>query len=213
MYKNKIITQKTARYFTSLPLKNDSHFEKIVFLFHGYAQLADEFLLIFKPLFSTNILFIAPEGHSKFYRRGVSGEIGASWMTKVEREDEIEDYLYLLKKIYLELPVNLETSVYLLGFSQGTSTASRWYVNGNFPIQKLILHSGFFAKELLNPQFFDKLNKIDTDLIVGDEDRFISLEQLEEYSQLLRNNRIKYNLHLFNGKHEINIELIRELLK
>ena len=39
---------------------------------------------------------IAPQGLHKFYLEGTSGRVGASWMTKENREDDIKNYLVYL---------------------------------------------------------------------------------------------------------------------
>jgi hypothetical protein len=82
-----ISVTKTARYFLS---KNN--FEKIdtvMFVLHGYGMPAEKFLEEFKELDTENILIVAPEGLSRFYTKGFYGSIGASWMTKEDREHEI----------------------------------------------------------------------------------------------------------------------------
>jgi hypothetical protein len=78
-----IQTTKTARYYTLGELNTST--EEIVFVFHGYAQLAKEFIQNFTIIESQTRFIIAPEGLNKFYFRGLGGKAGASWMTKEDK--------------------------------------------------------------------------------------------------------------------------------
>ncbi|NUP96773.1 MAG: hypothetical protein HUU28_11480 [Planctomycetaceae bacterium] len=72
-------------------------------LVHGYAQVAADMLAECKPLESRERLLVVPEALSRFYRRGSSGPIGASWMTRELREDEIADYVEYLDEVARQL--------------------------------------------------------------------------------------------------------------
>ena len=97
MIKKTIFTQKTARYFHNKTNLSDA--ENIIFALHGYAYLAQKFLKKLQFLFSKNNLIVCPEGLSKFYIKGFDGQVGASWMTKENREEEINDYCIYLDKV------------------------------------------------------------------------------------------------------------------
>jgi hypothetical protein len=49
-------------------------------------------------------IIIAPEGLSRFYRKGFSGDVVASWMTKDDRLDDMEDYVRYLNDLHLAHP-------------------------------------------------------------------------------------------------------------
>ena len=60
-----------------------------------------------------------------------TGRVGATWMTKVDRLNEIKDYLGYLNTLYTktfeESAVTPEdVNIKIMGFSQGTATVSRW---------------------------------------------------------------------------------------
>jgi hypothetical protein len=95
-----IAVKKTARYFLSGENKNPQF---LMFVLHGYGMPARNFLEEFKALGNKNILIVSPEGLSRFYTKGFYGNIGASWMTSEDRENEIEDYIGYLDEVYKEV--------------------------------------------------------------------------------------------------------------
>ena len=88
MKKNEIKVAKTARYYT---LNENRNIDTILYVLHGYAQLASKFIEEFDYLKNTNVLVVAPEGLSLFY--GKERTPVSSWMTSYDRENEINDYI------------------------------------------------------------------------------------------------------------------------
>ena len=87
-----IKTQKTARYFV---LGNPGAQTKVIwFVLHGYGQLAERFISKFQSLVDDYTVVVAPEALHRFYATGNSGRIGASGMTKEDRENDILDYVH-----------------------------------------------------------------------------------------------------------------------
>ena len=82
-------------------------------------------------------------GTARYYLEGAHGRVGASWMTKEAREDDIVDYVRYLDALSAELRLTERRPV-LLGFSQGVATASRWVAMGQTAFSRLILWSGVF---------------------------------------------------------------------
>lgn len=75
---------------------------------------------------------MAPEALNRFYLEGFAGRVGATWMTKEERLQEIDDYVNYLNQLYKTILANTDTSeitVNILGFSQGVATVCRWIAN------------------------------------------------------------------------------------
>ncbi|MFN6038394.1 MAG: hypothetical protein ACK452_07995, partial [Bacteroidota bacterium] len=96
MREEKIKVQKTARIIIC---GNEIDPENIWIILHGYAQLATEFSEKFKDLTLQKNLLIFPEGMHRFYTKGANGRVGASWMTKESRLDDIEDNFHYLEEI------------------------------------------------------------------------------------------------------------------
>ncbi len=105
--------------------------KKLLYVLHGYGQLAKFFIRKFKDL-GDQYTIIAPEGQHYFYLRGTSGRVGACWMTKENREQDIENYINYLNAVHAEISSEHDwQEVSILGFSQGVAKAFRWLAEGN----------------------------------------------------------------------------------
>jgi len=94
---------------------------------HGYGQNVDRFIQKFRDLDDKHLV-ICPEGLSRFYSKGLAGEVAASWMTKRDRLKEIEDHSNYIQQVYEYYSDKCPNAkIILFGFSQGTATICRWY--------------------------------------------------------------------------------------
>ncbi|MGE5498917.1 MAG: alpha/beta hydrolase [Syntrophothermus sp.] len=212
---HRLSVTKTARYCTIGELNNGT--KEIWFICHGYGQLANEFIGDFELLDDGTRYIVAPEALSRFYLRNGLKEIGASWMTRLERDDEINDYLSFLGKVYQEVMKEANgfsqkgIRTVLLGFSQGTATATRWFesMGGNF--DNLVLWGGHLASEtnLMNGHY----DHSDIWLIYGVEDKYLLPLYFEEDIKLLTKYSIKHRLMSFNGGHIIDGTTLDKLAK
>lgn len=207
-----ISIRKTARYFLA---GNKSNPEIIIFVLHGYGMPALNFLNEFNELLSENILIISPEGLSRFYTKGFYGNIGASWMTSQDRENEIGDYIHYLDEVYSEVLSGFNTKpekIILLGFSQGGSTVTRWAAKGKVKADRLIVHSSDIPKDIDFAMLREKSKTMEINLIYGDADKNVRKENYEISENLLNEKNFKYRVKIFHGGHEINIASIKEVL-
>lgn len=206
-----IVTEKTARYFTK---RYGSDSVKIVlFVIHGYAQLASEFIEDFNFANDMSTLVIAPEGLSRFYFRN---KTGASWMTKEDRLNEIKDYVYFLEKVYEDVIKNIDfdnAKIFLLGFSQGVHTAVRWFNKSKFHFDKLILCSSDFPIDAEFDLLKEKLVNSELIYIHGSMDETVGEGRFNESKNLLSGKKIKFREIRFNGGHRIDKEAVNEALK
>ena len=208
--KHEIKINKTAVYHTLGEVKTA---KKIWIVLHGYGYLAEFFIKKFNPVLNDRTAIIAPEGLSKFYLNGVGvdGRMGASWLTKDNRETEIDDYIKYLDQLYKAIIEENETSnlkINVVGFSQGGATASRWIANQKSKCDNFILWASSFAEEI-DLETLSKNKKVF--VLVGDADKFIKEEQVNSYEKLLASSNIECQLIRFEGKHDIPKEvLIRE---
>lgn len=207
-----IFVQKTARYFV-LGVSS-AKINSVLFVLHGYSQLAEDFIKYFKSIKNESMLIIAPEALNKFYIKGFSGKIGAAWMTKEDRENEIKDYVNYLDSVYEEVN-NLEflskIKITVLGFSQGAATACRWISKGKSKIDRLILWGGGIPPDIDFEISKELFNSVDLTIVIGDKDEFISADQVEKEVQRLKSNNIKHSLIVFEGKHIIKKEILLNL--
>lgn len=203
--------ERTARYITLGELTACTG--RIWIACHGYAQLASYFIKDLEPLLDESTYIVAPEALSRFYPKGFFGNVGASWMTKEDRLHEIEDYVGYLDKLYQTIiaaaPKDAEVNV--LGFSQGCATVCRWIQQRKPEIGKLWLCSGDIPQDLVFREFKAALKNSQLHILLGREDGLVSPEQVERVKTLLDSAEITYELHLFNGGHVVNAELISRL--
>ncbi|MGI9626983.1 MAG: alpha/beta hydrolase [Longimicrobiales bacterium] len=145
---------RTAR-FSQIGKVDDST-RQLWVVCHGYRQLASRFIRRFTGLVDLGCVVVAPEALSRFYidvapgRHGSEARIGASWMTRADREAEIRDYVRYLDKLVgkvLEKRPGDSLTVVALGFSQGAHTAARWATLGTTQIHELVLWGAYFPSD------------------------------------------------------------------
>lgn len=191
-----LVVQRTARYFS---LGGDAPQHDTLIVLHGYGMHAGKFIRDFEPLASPSLRIVAPEGLSRFYRRGFDGEVIASWMTREDRISEIADQRYYLDSLYDLVAQNSEGKVFVLGFSQGTATATRWMASNSRRFSGLALWGGDFA-----PDVDGGINGIGRVIcVVGNQDPFIPLPLFEERCIALENKGYEVDRQVFEGGHEI----------
>lgn len=198
---HQIKVQKTAHYFVLGDVKNAT---KLWIVFHGYGYSAAAFLKKFEAICDENTCIIAPEGLSKFYVNGVDGKVGASWMTKENRADEIKDYLLYLNELYNQLLENRASNPFklnVLGFSQGGATAARWVVQTTAKPDNFIMWASVFPDDMPF-EVFNK-NNIKPYFLFGDEDVFLTPERVEQQKEILTKSLQNITIIPFLGKHTI----------
>lgn len=204
-----IAVVKTAHYYTiGTPGKAIRYCWIIC---HGYGQLAQFFIRKFDAIGAEDTLIIAPEGLSRFYTEGLSGKVGASWMTKEDRLLEIEDYCNYLTTLYEHFLSQLpeDVKIILLGFSQGCATQVRWVMRDFPKFHHLVLWAGLVPEDLNYLPHQDYLSAKKLHFLYGTKDPFITLERLQQHKQLIENQQLKVKVSTFDGEHTI----VREVLK
>ena len=148
----------------------------ILYVLHGYGQLAKYFIKKFTDL-DENLLIVAPEGMHRFYRKGNSGRVGASWMTKEARQTDIEDNMKWLTELdrLLSQKYPIQKRI-LLGFSQGGSTAARWRLTNAVPFDSLIVWGSDFPPEEKNASEI-LAGDLNNYFVVGTQDEFFDDNQ------------------------------------
>jgi len=207
---NILRVRRTARYYRIGP---GSGFEHVWFVFHGYGQLAGHFVQHFSGLSNNTVLVVAPEALSRFYLAGFSGRVGATWMTKEDRLHEIEDYVAYLDAVYDEVTRQSDAVAHItvLGFSQGVATAVRWVHAGKVKPQRLVLWGDLLPPELIRAEDLGFLKECGLTLVHGKQDKLVTAGRLKEQERLLQEHGVPFEFHHFDGGHELNTELLREL--
>jgi len=195
---------RTARYYQLGP--TDGGVQELWFVLHGYGQLASYFIKHFQPLENGKRRIVAPEALSRFYLDGVSGRVGASWMTREDRLAEIDDYVRYLDAVYQAVTVpsgQTQPPLTVLGFSQGTATACRWLDRSRVPCERLILWAGRIPPDLDLERADSPFRKMRVTLVIGSTDEFATPQVLAEEETRLRAFGIAYELRRFQGGHEM----------
>jgi len=192
---HKLISKKTFRYNQIGDFENSTH---LLIVLHGYGQLAEFFIRKFNDL-PKKYLVVAPEGMHRFYLNGTSGRVGASWMTKEDRESDIQDNLNWLNQLLNELKEKKKfEKIILLGFSQGGATAARWYYSSKNEFDHLILWASVFPPDLEKPEHS---NNSENYFIIGNQDEYYSAEKQNLETSFYRN--LGFRTQTFEGKHDI----------
>ncbi len=152
------------------------------FVLHGYGQLARRFLRRFQSLEDGARRIVAPEALSRFYpgdgsgRHGPGSVVGATWMTREDREREIEDYVAYLDRLATVVTADLppEAPRTVLGFSQGVATAARWTVLGALRPARLVLWGDFLPPDLDLARAREAWAATDVVLVRGSRDPALS---------------------------------------
>lgn len=210
--KRSIRFEYEAHYFLS---QEPTFEEKDIWLVvHGYGQLAEYFLRKFKPFFSPERLFIAPEGTNYNYLEGFQGRVGANWMTKHERETAIENNHRLLDRLIDSLLEKYQEKpkINVLGFSQGAATATRWASQWNGKIDKFVLWSGGFALDLNILEANSAFTETDLILVLGEKDDLISPESILKQEELILSLGKAVKRLTFDGGHELNTEVLGKII-
>jgi predicted esterase len=206
-----------ARYFTLGPGIGPVH--ELWYVLHGYGQLAQYFLRSFAPIDNGNRLIVAPEALSRFYldaaTAGLHAErVGASWMTREDREQEIADYVAYLDGLDAHVCEGLggrAPVTRVLGFSQGAATGTRWVLGGRVPADELILWGGAMANEVNLDAPPDLLRRLRVTLVVGSEDRMLDRDLVTRQAAGLQTLGPRHRLVEYGGGHRVDPEVLAQL--
>jgi len=199
-----IKTSKTQRCFTHGDIKKATN---LLIVLHGYGQLAEHFIRKFQQL-PEEYYIVAPEAMHHFYLNGSSGRVGASWMTKEARINNINDNNEYLNNLLDTLKTEKVFSKCLvLGFSQGGATAARWNAQRN-DIDQLILWASVFPPDLEESSVGNNKNGT---FVIGNNDEFYDAaaqaKEIENYKKL------GFEILTYEGKHDIDAMTLRNLLE
>jgi predicted esterase len=207
---NQIPYMTTGRYTTH----GDPKTAKTLFIaLHGYGQLSTFFIRKFRQLPASDFFVICPEGPHRFYQKGSSGRVGASWMTKEDRLNDIQNYLTFLDTLLDNLTTDGQFDrIVLLGFSQGGATAARWLAHTKLTIDHFILWAAVFPPDL-GPISANELPSIKNTFVIGDEDEFITIDQANKQHNDLLRQQLPFEFVIFKGTHDINFETLYNILR
>lgn len=179
---------------------------------HGYGQLASRFIRRFNVLDNGRRLIVAPEALSRFYLSGGTGphshedRVGASWMTREERDAEIADqvtFLDMVLETALRGRERAAVRVIALGFSQGAATVCRWAARTAIPPDELVLWGGGVPADLFAGEGRAGLARAPLTLVAGDSDPVVNEDRIGIHRDQLEKAGLAYRFVSYGGGHEI----------
>ena len=238
MKERHIRVARTARYYTLGSAGPD--LREVWLVCHGIRQLARRFLPRFAGLDDGKRLIVAPEGLSRFYLRGPESRhdkkipIGATWMTREDRENEITDYVEFLDAVLDEVTGGSagepgeelgeepneerrgesreeDAPLTVLGFSQGAHTVCRWLAAGDMSVARIILWGAYLPEDFDVERGPERLASAELILVRGLLDHFISEEIHVAQEARFQELGIPFKTITHAGGHEIDPALLGEI--
>jgi predicted esterase len=171
----------------------------LIIVLHGYGQLISHFSRKFDSVSEDiNLLFV--EGPHRYYLKGSSGRVGASWMTKEDREIDIEENHDLLDALVDNYKRDFR-NIYVLGFSQGAATAARYVAQTKQAIKGLMLWGSVFPEDMQNQGF--QLKSSLNILCIGEDDEYYNEERVNQEIEKMNSLQIPLEVIKYKGGHNI----------
>ncbi len=208
--------RRTARYYTlgePSPAVDD-----VWFVCHGYGQLAGDFIKEFEYIADPRRLIVAPEALSRYYIstapefHGPDSRVGATWMTREDREVEIADYVRYLDDLLAATMQSVgDARVTVVGFSQGGATAYRWLTRGSSHVDRLILWGSFLPTDADLDQAAAFFHDVELTVVYGKRDQFADEKMIASYMKTIEAHSIPYKIMTFDGGHRMDRETLKAL--
>lgn len=185
--------------------------KNVWFVCHGMGYLSRYFLKYFKGLNTDENYIIAPQASSKYYIQTGFKHVGASWLTKEATVKSTENVMHNFDAIFQAENIPDSVNLIVFGYSQGVSVAMRYVAKRQLQCAQLVLHSGGIPKELQAENFVFLNAKVSW--ICGTHDEYLTEERLKSETEKAYD-LFKAQLHviMFDGKHEVNVKLINNLV-
>lgn len=207
---HRIATLRRARYFVLGDLPADD----VWIVAHGYSQLAGAFIDYFAPIAQPRRAIVAPEALNRYYVHPGTGDsrddarVGATWMTREDRESEIRDYVDYLDAVHARV-ATAARRVTALGFSQGVATVARWIASGSSRIDRFIAWAGRIPPELDLQRLRTAVDTVI--MVVGDSDQYVNWVDGPDGAARLRAAGIAVESITFPGGHRLDKTVLQRL--
>jgi len=173
---------------------------------HGYGMLSEFFIKKFECILNEKTVVIAPEGSNRFYLNNNYSRVGASWMTKVDKEKDIEDNISFIETLYTKIVDDIGHNNFklkTLGFSQGGATLVRWIMSNSIKVDSLILWGSDIPQDSLTNQNKSRWSSINIKIVIGKKDEYISDENKKKVIDAVNSYGLSYKLIEYDGPHKI----------
>lgn len=201
---HRIVTPRSARVRS---LGDLASAREVWVVLHGYGQLAADFLAPFSAVAGAERVVLAPEALNRFYTGKETGgghpgrPVGATWMTREDREAEIADYVTYLDAVVDQLAEGRPVTA--LGFSQGVPTLIRWVTMGRTPAARVIAWAGELPPDVDLAATRGRFPERGIDLVLGHKDEYLPWINVDAVKQRLEAASLPWQLHEFDGGHRL----------
>jgi predicted esterase len=194
---------------------------EVWFVLHGFGQLSPYFIRHFGVLADGTRLIVAPEALNRFYlertswRGAGTARVGATWMTREERESEMADYVRYLDLLYEHVVAQTDrahVTVTVLGFSQGVATGARWLCRGAARADAFVMWAGPLPPEL-DAEAVGPLRHLRLVRVLGDEDELALPEHVAVEDARIAALGLDAPLMRFAGGHALHRETLASLAR
>jgi predicted esterase len=181
---------------------------------HGYGQLASRFITNFEDIATPDRLIVAPEGLHRFYldpppAPAAKRRVGATWMTRQDRETDIRDYVAYLDRVAAHVTGGRPgVRIRALGFSQGSATVFRWAVMGRTRVDDLILWAGEVPPDVDMQRAAERLRQTRMTYVHGARDEMLPARVAVKQHELLDSAGLSYDVREFEGGHEMDAAVL-----
>jgi predicted esterase len=210
-HEHHLTVSRTARYYTLGEPRR-----AVWIVAHGYGELAGEFAARFAPVDDGTRLIVAPEGLSRFYHESPSvrartgpGTVGATWMTREDRDSEIADQIAYLDAVYgvvFARAAREAVRLTVLGFSQGVATVTRWLTRSDVRVDRLVCWAGVIPDDVLVG-----IRGLPITIVRGTRDIYAPPERVAEVEAQLAAAKVSYRQIDFEGGHRLDDGVLRQL--
>lgn len=215
-----LTVRRTARWGLLGALTPDT--ADVWMVLHGYGHLVADFAAETAWPVTPHRAFVLPEALQRFYiedasrpMRHADAPIGASWMTREARADDIADNHAYLDALWREVRASApRATLTLLGFSQGGATAARWAAEraaGGDPPRRMVLWGSILPPELdLGPAA--PLRRVPTTFVFGDRDIWATPERIQAERDRLAAANFPVTMQSFEGGHRLDDAALARLV-
>ena len=207
----KEITYTTSNSYATLnQLTIDT--KNIWLVFHGMGYLSKYFLKYFKNLNPIDNYIIAPQAPSKYYIQPKM-HVGANWLTRDNTEVGMQNIMNYIDAVFEAENITEDRNLFVFGYSQGVSIATRYVIKRQLQPSQLVLHSGGIPKEFKQNDFAFINSECKVKLFYGKQDEYLDKSRIEIEKKKATE---LFGKHLevlpFDGKHVVNVDYINDLI-
>lgn len=189
---------------------------------HGYGQLAADFARALVPVAGDGRVVVVPEALSRFYlqppARGgthLTAGVGATWMTREDREAEITDQQTYLDALLAHARAELAPDARVLrviGFSQGVATMARWLARSGAAPDHVIAWAGSWPEDVEPRAAVRTDGTTRLTHVVGTRDAILQPEWIERTTSRLAAAPARFERLTFDGGHRLDRATLVSLL-